>query len=64
MEQQSETEVTSCAHHWVLDSSRAMRLPREAIVRHPNCIGRPSVCKKCGSEKIHYEKVWDQIWRE
>lgn len=64
MEQQQETEAPECAHHWVLEHGRAVKLSRDIIMKHPNCIGRPAKCKKCGAETVKLEKVWDQTWRD
>lgn len=64
MEQQVEQAAQECAHHWILENGRAVKLSREITMKHPNCIGRQSRCKLCGAEKVHPEKVWDQTWRE
>lgn len=64
MEQETETEAAVCRHHWVIESKKALRLSREVVMKHPNCIGRESRCKKCGAEKIHLEKVWDHTWKD
>lgn len=63
-EQTVVTEAPECAHHWVLENGRAVRLSRDLVMKHPNCIGRQSTCKKCGAEKVQLEKVWDQTWRD
>jgi hypothetical protein len=64
MEEQTEGGPRGCAHHWVIEGGRAVKLPRDTLMRHPNCIGRAGLCKKCGAEGLHLEKVWDQIWRD
>ena len=48
-----------CVHHWMLAGTRRIRLTREQQLKHPNCIGRQSYCKKCSTERTQLEKVWD-----
>lgn len=54
-----EAAVVECVHHWVLTDVPAQRLSRDVLSRHPNCIGRPSTCKRCGATKLQTERVWD-----
>lgn len=64
MEQQQETGASECVHHWVLEHGRTVKLQRDVVMKHPNCIGRQGRCKGCGAEKVLLEKVWDQTWRD
>lgn len=64
MEQQVESIDQLCAHHWLLENDKVTKLPKDAVIRHPNCIGRSALCKKCGTAQIFFERVWDQAWKD
>ena len=45
------------AHHWLLESDKAVPLPSDLAERFPSSMGRVARCKRCYVETVLAEKV-------
>jgi len=50
--------IPSCIHHWLVSADAAVPLRGRQALNHPDCIGRRSICKKCGKSQIKPERVF------
>ncbi len=50
--------VCSGPHHWVLEMN-TVPLPPELAEKNQECIGRKARCKRCDTETILPEKLYD-----